>query len=167
MKGKQKPFKRMVTSAKIHTFIKKYEAIFEHRNGCIQKASTDLSDKLTALWKYRNKYYRNNGYGGRETKLYEAMYAVADEHNLYDMKIYPEFLTMVDLFEKVLPWLDTMMDRFTTNGRTETKEMQVSILVDMLKYYKRRVNSDHYIKITDQTEDLEPVTQETVEESIF
>ena len=95
------------------------------------------------MWKYRNKYYRNNGYGGRETKLYEAMYAVADEHNLYDMKIYPEFLTMVDLFEKVLPWLDTMMDRFTTNGRTETKEMQVSILVDMLKYYKRRVNSDH------------------------
>ena len=95
------------------------------------------------------------------------MYAVADNHNLYDMKIYPEFLTMVNLVEQEVPWLDTMMDRFTTTGRTETKEMQVSILVDMLKYYKRRVNPDHYIKITEQTEDLEPVTQETVEESIF
>jgi anti-sigma regulatory factor (Ser/Thr protein kinase) len=168
MKGKQKPFKRMVTSAKIHTFIKKYEAIFKHKDGCIRKASTDFSDKLNVLWKYRNKYYRNHGYGGgREDKMYEAMYAVADRHDLYDMKVYPEFLTMTELFKDTLPWLDTMMDRFTPNGHGGTQDMQVSILVDMLKYYKRRVNPDHYITITDQTEDLEVVTEETVEESVF
>lgn len=167
MKGKQKPFKRMVTSAKIHTFIKKYESIFDHRNDCIKKSSTEFSDKLNVLWKYRNKYYRNHGYGSREQKLYEVMYAVADKHNLYDMKVYPEFLSMEELLKNTLPWLNTLMDRFTINGTTTVMEMQVNILVDMLKYYKRRVNSDRYIKITDQTEDLKPVTEETVEESVF
>jgi len=168
MKGKNKPFKRIVTSAKIHTFIKKYESIFAHKDNTIKKASTDLNDRLNRMWKYRNKYYRNHGYGGREQKLYEAMYAVADNHNLYDMKIYPEFLALKELIQKELPWLKVMMERFsTTSGSTETKEMQVSILVDMLKYYKRRVNLDHYVKITEEIEDLEPVNEETVEESVF
>ena len=60
-----------------------------------------------------------------------------------------------------------MMERFTTAGSTETREMQAAILVDMLKYYKRRVNLDHYIKITEEVEDLETVNEETVEESVF
>ena len=168
MKGKNKPFKRIVTSAKIHTFIKEYESIFSHKDNTIKKASTDLNDRLNRMWKYRNKYYRNHGYGGREQKLYEAMYAVADNHNLYDMKIYPEFLALEELIQKELPWLKVMMERFsTTSGSTETKEMQAAILVDMLKYYKRRVNLDHYVKITEEIEDLEPVNEETVEESVF
>ena len=168
MKGKNKPFKRIVTSAKIHTFIKEYESIFNHKDNTIKKASTDLNDRLNRMWKYRNKYYRNHGYGGREQKLYEAMYAVADNHNLYDMKIYPEFLALEELIQKELPWLKVMMERFsTTSGSTETKEMQAAILVDMLKYYKRRVNLDHYVKITEEIEDLEPVSEETVEESVF
>ena len=167
MKGKNKPFKRIVTSAKIHTFIKKYESIFNHKDNTIKKASTDLNDRLVKMWKYRNKYYRNHGYGGREQKLYEAMYAVADNHSLYDMKIYPEFLALEELIEKDLPWLKVMMERFSTSGSTETKEMQAAILVDMLKYYKRRVNLDHYVKITEEIEDLEPVSEETVEESVF
>jgi hypothetical protein len=167
MKGKNKPFKRIVTSAKIHTFIKKYEEIFNHRNGTIEKASAGLKDRLDKLWKYRNKYYRNHGYGGREKKLYEAMYAVADNHNLYDMKIYPEFLATENLIEKEIPWLKVMMERFTTACNDETRNAQVGILVDMLKYYKQKVNLDHYIKITEELEDLEPVNEETVEESVF
>ena len=166
MKGKNKPFKRIVTSAKIHTFIKKYEAIFSHRGTTIEKASTDLKDKLDKLWKYRNKYYRNHGYGGREKKLYEAMYGVADNHNLYDMKIYPEFLALENLIENEIPWLKVMMEQFRPNCDNETRDAQVSILVDMLKYYKKRVNADHYVKITEQ-EDLEPITEEIVEESVF
>ena len=167
MKGKNKPFKRIVTSAKIHTFIKKYEEIFNHRNGTIEKASAGLKERLDKLWKYRNKYYRNHGYGGREQKLYEAMYAVADNHNLYDMKIYPEFLATENLIEKEIPWLKVMMERFTTACNDETRNAQVGILVDMLKYYKQKVNLDHYIKITEELEDLEPVNEETVEESVF
>ena len=52
-------------------------------------------------------------------------------------------------------------------GNKTDMEMQVSIFVDMLKYYKRRVNLDHYVKITEEIEDLEPVSEETVEESVF
>tara|TARA_R100000742_G_C4278660_1_gene101776 strand:+ start:111 stop:2456 length:2346 start_codon:yes stop_codon:yes gene_type:complete len=167
MKGKNKPFKRIVTSAKIHTFIKQYEPIFKHRNDLIKKSSADLSEKLDVLWKYRNKYYRNNSYGSRETKLYEAMFAVADNYNLYDMKIYPEFLAMKELISDTLPWLPLMMERFHTAGTKENMAMQVTIFVDMLKYYKRRVNLDHYVKITEEIEDLEPVNEETVEESVF
>ena len=112
------------------------------------------------------KGYRNHGYGGREQKLYEAMYAVADNHNLYDMKIYPEFLALADLIENEIPWLKVMMEQFRPNCNNETRDAQVSILVDMLKYYKKRVNADHYVKITEQ-EDLEPITEEIVEESVF
>jgi anti-sigma regulatory factor (Ser/Thr protein kinase) len=168
MKGKNKPFKRLVTSAKIHTFIKKYEAIFSHRGKTIRNASDDLYKRLEVLWKYRNKYYRNHGYGGREQKLYEAMYAVADNHNLYDMKVYPEFLEMQKLVEKEIPWIKVMMEQFRTSCTTETGKAQVSILVDMLKYYKKRVNLDHYVKINEETEEIaETVSEETVEQSVF
>jgi hypothetical protein len=56
------------------------------------------------------------------------------------------------------------MDRFHVH---DGDSMQVEVLVDMLKYYKRRVNSDHYVRITEETEVLEPVTEQTIEQSII
>jgi len=161
MKGKTKPFKRMVTSAKIHTFIKKYEAIFNHRNNLIKNSSVELYNQLDELHKYRNEHYRNSGYGGgREDKMYEAMFAVADKYNLYDMKMYPEFLQMEKLVTETIPWLHVLMDRF--NVHSSENDEQVGIFVDMLKYYKCKVNTNHYRK-----EVLEPVTEETIEQSII
>ena len=167
MKGKNKPFKRIVTSGKINTFIKKYEDIFDHRNGTIKKASKDLSSKLSALMVYRDKYYRCHGYGSREEKLYEAMYVVADKYDLYDMKIYPEFLAIEELITNTIPWLDILLRRFHTANNNKDAEDQASVLIDMMKYYKQKVDLEHYITITEETEDLEPVDQETVEESIY
>jgi hypothetical protein len=167
MKGKNKPFKRIVTSGKINTFIKKYEDIFEHRNGTIKKASKDLSSKLSALMVYRDKYYRCHGYGSREEKLYEAMSVVADKYDLYDMKIYPEFLAIEELITNTIPWLDILLRRFHTANNNKDAEDQASVLIDMMKYYKQKVDLEHYITITEETEDLEPVDQETVEESIY
>ena len=167
MKGKTKTFKRIVTSAKIDTLINKYSDIFEHRNTTIKKASSDLSIKLNNLCIYKDKHYRSHGYGSREERLYEAMYAVADKHDLYDMKIYPEFLAMEELITNTIPWLDILLRRFHTANNDEDNKMQVSVLVDMMKYYKQKVELEHYITITDETEDLEPVTDELVRESVF
>ncbi len=167
MKGKTKTFKRIVTSAKIDTFINKYSDIFDHKNTTIKKASNDLSIKLSNLSIYRDKHYRSHGYGDREKRLYEAMYAIADKHDLYDMKIYPEFLAMEELITNTIPWLDILLRRFHTANNDEDNKMQVSVLVDMMKYYKQKVELEHYITITDETEDLEPVTDELVRESVF
>jgi hypothetical protein len=167
MKGKTKTFKRIVTSAKIDTFINKYSDIFDHRNTTIKKASSDLSIKLNNLQIYRDKHYRSHGYGDREKRLYEAMYAVADKHDLYDMKIYPEFLAMEELITNTIPWLDILLRRFHTANNDQDNKMQVSVLVDMMKYYKQKVELEHYITITDETEDLEPVTEEIEIESVF
>jgi hypothetical protein len=165
MKGKTKPFKRMVTSAKIHTFIKKYESIFNHRDNVIKKASVDLSNQLDVLHKYRDEHYRNHGWGGgREENMYKAMYEVADKYDLYDMKVYPEFLQLQKLVTETIPWISLLMDRFHVH---DSDSMQVEVLVDMLKYYKRRVNPDHYVRITEETEVLESVTEQTIEEVII
>ena len=60
------------------------------------------------------------------------------------------------------------MEQFRTSCTTETGDAQVSILVDMLKYYKKRVNLDHYVKINEETEEIaETVSEETVEQSVF
>jgi hypothetical protein len=95
------------------------------------------------------------------------MYAVADKHDLYDMKIYPEFLAMEELITNTIPWLDILLRRFHTANNDQDNKMQVSVLVDMMKYYKQKVELEHYITITDETEDLEPVTEEIEIESVF
>ena len=168
MKGKTMPFKRMVTSAKIHTFIKKYESMFNHRDNLIKKASVDLYNQLNVLYNYRNEHYCNHGWGGgREDKMYKPMYEVADKYDLYDMKVYPEFLQIQKLVTETIPWISLLMDRFQVHSMVGDDSMQVEVFVDMLKYYKRRVNPDHYVSITEETEVLEPVTEETIEQSII
>jgi len=145
MKGKTKPFKRMVTSAKVHTFIKQYEAIFNHRDGIIKNASTDLANQLNDLINYRNKYYRNhNGYG-REEAMYKAMFEVADKYNLYDMKMYPEFLQIEKFVTEKVPWILVLMQRLQVHSNTQDNNIQLRIVIDMLKYYKCKVNSKHYM----------------------
>jgi hypothetical protein len=145
MKGKTKPFKRMVTSAKIHTFIKKHEAIFSHRKGILNKSCTDFSNQLNDLVEYRDKYYRNhNGYG-REEAMYEAMFKVADKYDLYDMKIYPEFLQTKKFITEKVPWMLVLMQRLQQYTASKEDGIQLGIVVDMLKYYKCKVNNKWYI----------------------
>jgi hypothetical protein len=152
MEGKNAPFKRIITSMLINDMMREYRSIFD-RTDQIGYVSTDLSKKLRALTDYRNINHYNT-----DDELKKAMLAVAEEHNLFDMNIYPEYLQMLELFNQ-LPFLQPLCGKagFYTEG-----DPIVNVMTDLFKYYKHRVNLKHYnIRINEEV-----LTEETVEQLI-
>jgi hypothetical protein len=141
MEGKNAPFKRIITSMLINDLISNYRYIFD-RIDQIGYVSTDLADKLRALIDYkRTNYYDSDG------SLKTAMLAVAEEHNLFDMNIYPEYLEMVEIFNK-LTFLNPLCSRA---GYFNESDEMVGVMTDLFKYYKHRVNLKHYnIRINEE-----------------
>jgi hypothetical protein len=152
MEGKNAPFKRIITGMLINDLMNKYRYIFD-RIEQIGYVSTDLSKKLRALTEYRS----NNHYNS-DDELKKAMLAVAEEHNLFDMNIYPEYLQMLELFNK-LPFLHPLCGRA---GYYNESDPMVTVMTDLFKYYKHRVNLKHYnIRINEEV-----LTEENVEQLI-
>jgi hypothetical protein len=141
MEGKNAPFKRIITSMLINDLIYNYRHIFD-RVDQIGYVSEDLSIKLRALIDYK----RTNYYSSDE-ELKKAMLAVAEEHNLFDMNIYPEYLEMVEIFNK-LTFLNPLCSRA---GYFNESDEMVGVMTDLFKYYKHRVNLKHYnIRINEE-----------------
>jgi hypothetical protein len=152
MEGKNAPFKRIITSMLINDMMREYRSIFD-RTDQIGYVSTDLSKKLRALTDYRNINHYNT-----DDELKKAMLAVAEEHNLFDMNIYPEYLQMLELFNQ-LPFLQPLCGKagFYTEG-----DPIVNVMTDLFKYYKHRVNLKHYnIRINEEV-----LTESDVEQLI-
>jgi hypothetical protein len=86
------------------------------------------------------------------------MLEVAEEHNLFDMNIYPEYLQMLELFDQ-LPFLHPLCGRA---GYYNENDPMVAVMTDLFKYYKHRVNLKHYnIRINEEV-----LTEENVEQLI-
>jgi hypothetical protein len=152
MEGKTAPFKRIITSTLINDMITKYRSVFD-RIDIIGYVSTDLSTKLKALAEYRS-----NNYVSANDDLKKAMLEVAEEHNLFDQNIYPEYLQMLELFDK-LSFLQPLCGRA---GYYSQEDPMVNVMTDLFKYYKHRVNLKHYnIRINEEV-----LTEETVEQLI-
>ena len=152
MEGKNAPFKRIITSVLINDMINKYRHIFD-RMEQVGYVSKDLANKLKALHEYR----RNN-YADANTDLKKAMLEVAETHNLFDPNIYPEYLEMLDIFEK-LTFLNPLCGRL---GYVNEEDPMVNVMTDLFKYYKHRVDLKHYnIRINDEV-----LTEEDVEQLI-
>jgi hypothetical protein len=149
MEGKNAPFKRIITSMLINDMISNYRHIFD-RVDQIEFVSKDLSNKIRTLLDYkRTHYYDSDG------SLKAAMLTVAEEHKLFDMNIYPEYLEMLDIFEK-LTFLNPLCSR--AGYFTESDQM-VGVMTDLFKYYKHRVDLKHYnIRINEEV-----LTEETIE----
>jgi hypothetical protein len=152
MEGKNAPFKRIITSMLINDMISKYRSVFE-KTDIIRYVSSDLADKLKAMSEYKTvNYHDQNG------DLKAAMLEVAQEHNLFDQNIYPEYLQMLELFEK-LSFLQPLCSRM---GYFNEEDAMVNVMTDLFKYYKHRVNFKHYnIRINEEV-----LTEETVEQLI-
>jgi hypothetical protein len=115
--------------------------------------SKDLANKLKALHEYR----RNN-FADVNTDLKKAMLEVAETHNLFDPNIYPEYLEMLDIFEK-LTFLNPLCGRL---GYVSETDPMVNVMTDLFKYYKHRVDLKHYnIRINDEV-----LTEEDVEQLV-
>ena len=160
MEGKNKPFKRMATAYLIRKMIDKYRATFD-RYSQIGFTSKPLEDKLKMLSKYVSDHYYLPGYSGGATaakEFLESMLAVAEEHKLYDMTIYPEVMELQEIFDK-LPFLNPFMAGV---GYYDVNNPLVNVLSDLFKYYRYRVDLKHYnIKLNEEV-----VTEETIEELV-
>ena len=152
MEGKNAPFKRIITSMLINDMISNYRHIFD-RVDQIEFVSKDLSNKIRTLLDYKRTHYHDS-----DGSLKAAMLTVAEEHKLFDMNIYPEYLEMLAIFEK-LTFLNPLCCR---SGYFTESDQMVGVMTDLFKYYKHRVDLKHYnIRINEEV-----LTEETVEQLI-
>ena len=156
MEGKNAPFKRLITSYLIHKFITKYSSVFNKKE-IIGFVSLDLRKKMEALIEYKSANYNGNTYPrGSELELYDAMFEVAVENNLFDMNIYPELLELEQIFDR-LPFLHPICKSM---GYFGAEDPMVNVLSDLFKYHKYKVNLNLYnIRLNEEV-----LTEEQVEE---
>jgi len=152
MEGKTAPFKRIVTATLIDNLMSKYRYVFE-KSQMFKHTSTDFYKKLEALADYKRA-----NYVCANSDLNKAMLAVAEEHKLFDHNIYPEYLQMIDILNK-LTFINPLAK---TMGYFNEDDQMVGVVTDLFKYYKHRVDFKHYnIKINDEV-----LTEETIEDLV-
>ena len=155
MKGKDKPFQRLVTFCLIDKLIDKYDSLFRHREH-IKDISTNLYDKLEMLHTYR----RNNNVS-IDDRVRNTIIEKGIELSAFDTSIYSEYVSVKAICEK-FPFLKVLMEGICSYRNVENTIIIKSI-IDLLKYNKHRINWKNY-KIT-LNEDL-PLEQELTEETI-
>jgi len=104
----------------------------------------------------------NRNYADNET--IKAIILHATENRLYDEPIYTTYKQVCEVFTK-LPFLDTLLDKTTYSSRTNSDAGVVQAIIDLFKYYKHKVNLEHYKLILTEDAPLEEtLTEDTVEE---
>ena len=141
MEGKNAPFKRMITSYLVNQLIEKNRYVFD-KVKMIAYTSTDLASKLEKLVQYKRL-----NYVASDPALVKSMLAIAEEHNLFDPSIYTEYLEMNALLER-LYFLNPLCSRMGYYG---SEDPLCTLMTDLFKYHKHRVNLEHYkIRINDE-----------------
>jgi hypothetical protein len=147
MEGNNKPFKRLVTAYKINQLRTENSETFR-KIGFLVDVCTDLHDKISELNSYADEYYANSS-----KEIYDAMLAVADEHKLYDYKIYHTYENVKNLLEK-LTFVQKLMVHVSS---WRTDDQLKSVFIDLFKYNKHRINWSQYnIKLNEEQPILEP-----------
>ena len=159
MEGKNRPFKVIATEFLIRDLIEKKSATFK-RIDIVTDISVDLADKLHELKSYDDKHHRS--YADNET--IKAIILHATENRLYDEPIYTTYKQVCEVFAK-LPFLNTLLDKTTYSSRSNTDADIVKAIIDLFKYYKHKVNLEHYKLILTEDAPLEDtLTQDTITE---
>lgn len=150
MEGKTAPFKRIITSTLINEMMTVYASTFS-KIDFVRYVSTDLADKLQRL-----ATYKTTNYVSTNPELRKAMLEVALEHRLFDPQVHAEYLEILDIFQK-LTFLNPLCARL---GYNNPADPMISVMTDLFKYYKHRVDLKHYnIKINDEV-----LTEETIDQ---
>ena len=154
-KGENKPFKRMVTKMLVDDLTAKYKSVFGRINE-IRNISSQLADKLEVLDKYSN-YTNVSHRTDKDTKA--TIIEFATKNNLFDMEIYPQYIEMCRLLEK-LYFLDGMISRVYGSDQSYRQA-----IIDLFKYHNQKVNLEHYkVKLNEDAPLDEALTESTVEE---
>jgi hypothetical protein len=159
MEGKNKPFKRLVTAYLIHKLNKQNTHVFE-KSKHIKVLNTDLGDKIEELEQYEDKHF-NRG----NDEMWNAMLAVAEEHNLWDETIYSTYREVKNILDR-LPFLEAITYHMSHGKDVEQlKTLPLfKAMVDLCKYHKFKLNSEHYAPVI--IEPVEELTEETILETI-
>ena len=154
-KGENKPFKRMVTKMLVNDLTNKYKSVFGRINE-IRTISNQLADKLEVLENYA--HYNNVSHRiDSDTKA--TIIEFATKNNLFDMEIYPQYIQMRGLLEK-LYFLNDMISR--VYGYDQSYRQAI---IDLFKYHNQKVNIEHYkVKLNEDAPLDEALTESTVEE---
>lgn len=156
MKGENKPFKRIITAYLIDKLTDKYQYVFNNLR-VIKTISVSMFDKLSKIMDYGREHHNYNS----NSKIYEAMLEVAENNNLFDYTIYPEYLEIKGLLEK-LDFLNPFLKSACGYNSMKDDDMH-SILCSLFKYYKHRIDYTNYnIKVDDSLEISEEVVDELV-----
>jgi hypothetical protein len=121
----------------------------------IKHISTDLGSKIKELDEYKDNHF-NRG----NDEMWNAMLAVAEEHNLWDETIYSTYQEVKNILER-LPFLEAITYHMSHGKEAEQlKALPLfKAMIDLCKYHKFKINSEHYMPI--------PVlTEETILETI-
>jgi hypothetical protein len=153
MEGKNKPFKRVITAHLIYQLTKKYGSTFSYMNS-LNGQCTDLYNKLVVLENYQRSHYNHCS-----DSIATTMLEVAETYNLYDFEIYHIYKEVVEIFEK-LPFLNTLM---AYSGNYSSGKEVVNSIIDLMKYYKHRVDLNKYHLRIDE-EIVELITDELISE---
>lgn len=144
MKGDTKPFKRLVTAYLINKLMDKYRFTFG-KSEVIKKVSEQFYLKLESLQKYVRTNLRNG-----DGEIYKTMLEIAQANDLYDTEIYDVYLDVQATLEKL-----TFIEKLSKMVTYAYAEESVSIYADLFKYYKVKVNLEHYTNSPVESLDLE------------
>jgi len=138
MEGNNKVFKRIVTSQLIHNLVYKHKSVFDYLI-CVKLLSNDLFNRMNSL-----QVYKNQNFYSIKSEAVEAMIQVAEEHNLFDMEFYNEYLEIKDLLENKLYFLNPIIGKIGYYNDYSKHEL-FPILVDLCKFHKFKLNLEHYV----------------------
>lgn len=158
MKGDNKPFRRMMTAYLIDKLSDDYSAVF-NRVEKMKDISEALHAKLEVLESYIAKHHTSS-----RDKLYEAVLPIAQENNLFDMEIYPIYLEIKALLDK-LPFINSLFYHMSRwNGSSEIDAKLIDVCIDMFKYHRTKVDWKHYkIKLAGDVQLPETTSEEELE----
>lgn len=157
MKGENKPFKRIVTAYLIHKLKEQQSSVF-NRIDRLESISKDFVNKINILNQYEDELYKY-----ANDNIYAAMLEVAEANKAFDMEIYPIYLEIKALCEK-LKFLNPLCGTLSNWDRESDKNI-IEAIADLFKYYKTRIDWKNYnIKTNDDLLLEQPLTEETVED---
>lgn len=156
MEGEHIVFKRAATSFLIKKLEKKYRNVFT-RLDTMKQISTHLYEKMNSLSEYAATHNHHS-----DDNLNQAIIDIATKKNLFDTSIYSTYQEISSLLDK-LPFIEPLFSAMS-NYVNERNEPYIDIVCDQFKYYRQRVNLNHYkIKLNEEVAET-PVCEELVNE---
>lgn len=152
MEGKNSHFKRLVTAYVVNKLITDYRYTFSLMDS-LKNVSVEFSDQLKNM-----QNYANSNYVHENNEVYRSMVAIAEEHNLFDMTIYPEYLVLKETLRK-MPFIEPLSKE--TKQIYDSNKVILNVYADLFKYYGHKVELVHYKR---QIPEEEVITDEVLEE---